>query len=370
MSKRARLFLAMLLVPTGALLLLTAFFIPRAASAIAYTVIDLATLEQGGPVVVRGPNGTGAAVGGGRMAGGAGKVAGARLGLLFTRGGPQHINGLTAASDFTTVFGINDAGAFVGSSNTATTVRAFMGTQAGGMRELPPLAGDSASIAFAVNNPGQAVGFSSGRGGEHAVIWAADGTVTALPGVSSVTNRALGINDRGVVVGVTDIGVGRRAIQWSPGGAAQELPILRGHTTSEAMGVNSRGDVVGYSADPIGTRRATLWQSRGRIVDVGTLPGGNFSQALGINDRSGIVGTSTSSVGTRAFLWTPTGGIQDLNALIAPSSFVLTQAVGINTAGMIIAIGNDVGGGAGSHGHDAHELPVRVFLLLPAGVQP
>src|SRR4029453_4362381 len=110
--------------------------------------------------------------------------------------------------------------------------------------------------------------------------------------------------------------------------------------------------------------------SRGRIVDLGTLPGGDFSQALGINDRGSIVGTSTSSFGSRAFLWTPTGGLQDLNGLIVPSSFVLTQAVGINTAGMIVAIGRDAGREAGPHGHDDHEVPVRVFLLLPAGVQP
>jgi hypothetical protein len=60
----------------------------------------------------------------------------------------------------------------------------------------------------------------------------------------------------------------------------------------------------------------------------------------------------------------------DLNDLIVPSSFVLTQAVGINTTGMIVAIERDAGGEAGHPGHDTHEVPVRVFLLLPAGVRP
>lgn len=363
MSKHERLFLARLsLAPVAGLLLLTTFLIGSAASAITYTVIDLATLAQGATVVVRGPNGAGDAVGGGR-------VAGARRGLIFTRGGLFQVNDLTG-SDYTTAFGFNDAGAVVGASNTATSVRAFLTTQAKGTRELPPLAGDTASTAFAVNNQGQAVGFSSGRGGERAVLWAADGTVTALPGVSGVTVRALGINDRGDVVGVADTGVGRRAILWSPGRAARDLGTLPGHITSEAVGVNARGDIVGYSADAIGTRRATLWQSGGGIVDLGTLPGGNFSQALGINDGGDIVGTSTSSVGDRAFLWTRTVGLQDLNDLIVPSSVVLMQAVGINTRGMIVAIGRDAGGEAGLHGHHAHEVPVRVFLLLPGGAQP
>jgi probable HAF family extracellular repeat protein len=351
------------LAPVVAVILLAMFLVGRSASAVTYTVIDLATLAQGSTVVVRGPNGASTAVGGGR-------VAGARRGLLFTRGGLQEISGLSG-SDYTTIFGINDVGDVVGGSNTATAVRAFRSSQAGGTRELPPLADDTASTAFAVNKPGQAVGFSSGAGGEHAVLWAADGTVTALPGTSGAqTSRALGINEPGDVVGAWDTGSGLRAIVWPGGGAAQDLGTPPGQTTSEAVAVNARGDIVGYSADATGARRATLWQSRGGILNLGTLPGGDFSQALGINDAGDIVGTSTSSFGSRAFIWTSANGLQDLNGVIALSSFVLTQAVGINAAGVIVAIGRDAGDEAGIAGHEPHEFPVRVFLLLPSGVRP
>jgi len=367
MSELKRLFSARLaLAPVVAIILLALFLVGRSVSAVAYTVIDLATLEQASTVVVRGPNGVGTAVGGGR-------VAGERRGLLFTPGGLQEIGGL-GGSDYTTAFGINDVGDVVGGSNTATAVRAFRTTQAGATGELPPLAGDTASTAFALNKPGQAVGFSSGPGGERAVLWAANGTVTALPGASSAqTSRALGINEQGDVVGAWDTGSGLRAILWPRGGLAQDLGALPGHTTSEAVAVNARGDVIGYSADAIGARRATLWPLGGASFDLGTLPGGDFSQALGINDAGDIVGTSTSSVGSRAVIWT-SSGLQDLNDLIAPSSIVLTQAVGINAAGMVVAIGRDAGDEAGTaehgHGHGDHESPVRVFLLRPSGARP
>ena len=72
-----------------------------------------------------------------------------------------------------------------------------------------------------------------------------------------------------------------------------------------------------------------------------TLPGGDFSQALGINNRGDIVGTSTSAFGSRAVIWTSAAGLTDLNDLIVPSAFVLTQAVGINANGVILAIGRD-----------------------------
>jgi probable HAF family extracellular repeat protein len=346
-----------------AIIVVVTLFIGRSSSAITYVVVDLATIEQGSTAVVRGPNAAGDAVGGGR-------VAGARRGLLFTRGGVQEISGFSG-SDYTTVFGIDDVGAVaVGSSNTTTAARAFRTTRAGAIRELPPLVGDTAGTAFAVNKLGQAVGFSSGSGGEQAVLWAADDSVTALPGVSGAqASRALGINERGDAVGSLTTGSGLRAILWPRGGSAQDLGTLPGHTTSEAVAVNARGDVVGYSADAIGGRRAVLWPSGGMVVNLGTLPGGDFSQSLGINDAGNVVGVSTSALGSRAFIWTPTTGLRDLNDLIAPSAFVLTQAVGINAAGVIVALGRDDGHSQAGD-HDAHEFPLRIFLLLPSGAQP
>jgi len=333
------------------------------ASAVTYTILDLATLDEGATVVVRGMNASGTAVGGGR-------VEGAHRGLLFRRGGVQAVDGLPG-SDHTVVFGINDLGVVVGGSNSATSARAFLRTHTGAVRELAPLAGDAASTAFGVNHHNEAAGISSGRIGERAVVWTAAGAVSVLPGVSGAGSRARALNDRGDVVGVADSGAGPRAVVWPRGGPALQIGALPGRATSEAIAVNAGGDIVGYSADAAGARRATLWTSGGAVVDLGALAGGDMSQALAINNAGHIVGTSTSSVGSRACLWTPAGGLQDLNALIAPSSAVLTHATGINQTGAIVAFGHDAVSHTDHDGHDDdHELPLRVFLLLPSGAKP
>ena len=333
------------------------------AGAQTYRVVDLATLAQGNAAVVHGPNTAGAGVGGGTLAG----MGGQRRGLLFGAGAARPIPGLTESDD-TTVYGLNDTGALVGASNTGTAVRAFAGTQAGAARELPPLNGDTSSAAYDINNLGQAVGFSSGAGGQRAAMWDANGTPTALPGVPNTAGtRATGINERGDVAGVASTAAGQRPILWPRGQTPTELMLLAGHATGEATAINARGEAVGYSADASGARRATLWSSNGGIVDLGTLPGGNFSQAFGTNGAGDVVGTSNS----RAVLWARGSGIQDLNRLIPPSTFVLTKAVGINSAGTIIATGHDVPPGHGvspPHTHeDEHDLPVRVFLLIRSG---
>jgi hypothetical protein len=77
-----------------------------------------------------------------------------------------------------------------------------------------------------------------------------------------------------------------------------------------------------------------------------------------------------SALGSRAFIWARTAALRELNDLIVPSAFVLIRAVGINAAGVIVAIGHDVGHTHAAGDHDAHELPLRIFLLLSSGVQP
>ena len=233
-------------------LLIAACFVAANAAAQTYRVVDLATLSQGYATVVRGPNSAGAGSGGGILDGAQG-TRGGRRALLFEIDGARQV-AEPAESDSAVVFGLNDAGGYVGSFNTQTGVRAFAGTRAGASRELPPLGGDSASAAYALNNRGQAVGFSSGVGGQRAVMWDANGTPTALPGSPDMSrSRATGINERGDVSGVRSTAAGQRPILWAGGQAPAELTLLAGHTTGEANAINARGDVVGYSADASGS---------------------------------------------------------------------------------------------------------------------
>ena len=153
---------------------------------------------------------------------------------------------------------------------------------------------------------------------------------------------------------------GPRATLWAaPRTPVRDLGTLPGHGVSEALSISESGDVVGSSGN-LQQRRAVLWAQGGAIRDLGTLPGGASSRALGIREGE-VVGTSATSDGEHAFLWTQAAGMQDLNSLLMlRSGFVLTQAVSINSQGVILAIGqND------DDSPQTHEKPVRIFMLVP-----
>jgi probable HAF family extracellular repeat protein len=327
--------------------------------AVTYTAVELATLAHpGASQAARALNDAEEVVGGGRS------ERGPRA-FVLTQGPLQYVADL-AGSDYSTAAGINAVGEVAGSANTAVAIRAFRSLRTGGTQDLGTLPGDSSSQAFGINNAGQVVGYSSGPTGIRAVVWPRQGAPQPLPGLpGSDTSKALAINDRGGVAGVSRNGSDLHAVFWS-GGAVQDLGTLPGASFSEAVGLNNGGQVVGSSGDPLGARRAVLWDAGFASKDLGVLVGGDSSRALGINDRSEVVGTSESLLGSRAFVWTADAGMRDLNTLLAATGgFVLTEAVAVNNRGTILAIGRDDTGEGPGHGHDAHEFPIRVFLLIP-----
>jgi len=344
------------------LLLCAGLALTPAQTEAAYAATELASLPVGSSHVVRAANDADEIVGSAQRGGGRG-----HRGFLLKSGPLQEIGGLPG-SDYSAALGINDLGQVVGSANTATGMRAFRSRRTTGIVALATLPGDSSSIALAINRPGQAVGYSSGPTGVRAVVWTPAGAIQALPmlpGCDSARGQA--INDRGDVVGACDTVSGPRAVLWE-GGAVQDLGTLPGHGASEALSINANGVIVGSSGDPEAQRHAVLWPSGGGpIQDLGTLPDGTSSQALGINIRREVVGISEASAGDHAFLWTEQDGMQDLNALLTSHfGFVLTHAVAISAQGVIVAIGVDEATSAEQrHDHDDHELPLRIFRLVP-----
>ena len=92
----------------------------------------------------------------------------------------------------------------------------------------------------------------------------------------------------------------------------------------------NKGDVVGFSdlsGDQSGgpNFHAFLWTKSGGMNDLGTLPGDAYSEALGHQrggaDRRRFVRRSFST--SRAFIW-ENGTMVDLNSLISPSSSALS----------------------------------------------
>lgn len=344
-----------------ALLLCAGLALTPAQAEAAYAASELASLPVGSSQVVRAANDADEIVGSALRGGGRG-----HRGFLLKSGPLQEIEGLPG-SDYSAALGINNLGRVVGLSNTATAVRAFRSQRTTGIVTLGTLPGDNGSVAMAINQPGRAVGYSSGPAGVRPVVWTPAGVIQALPmltGCDSAQGRA--INDRGDVAGVCDSASGRRAVLWE-GGAVQDLGTLPGDTSSEALSINANGVIVGSSGDLEGQHHAVLWPSGvGPIQDLDTLPDGTSSRALAINNGGEVVGISEARAGDHAFLWTEQDGMQDLNTLLTSrSGFVLTHAVAISVQGVIVAIGVDEATTEQQHDHDDHELPLRIFRLVP-----
>ncbi len=170
----------------------------------------------------------------------------------------------------------------------------------GVIQELPAFPGDLAGVALAINEAGQAAGFTVSCTGGHALLWQ-NRTATDLGSLGGTFGVANAINNNGQVVGNSN---------------------LLGDTTSHAF----------------------LWQN-GIMTDLGTLPGDFGSVALGINNKGQVVGDSANEGGEHPFLW-QNGVMTDLNILIpAGSSLFLIDANGINSRGEIAGLAFDTNTG-------------------------
>ena len=179
------------------------------------------------------------------------------------------------------------------------------------IRDLPPLAGDSASAATAVNDRGLVVGISGscadavgGFSARHAVLWE-NGRPRDLGGFGGTAwNTPMAVNDWGMVVGFanSDTAVGDafdyRAFVWTTWAGFRHLgpPDLK----AQALGVNNLGQVVGLCRLPTG-QAAVLWQ-HGRMIDlnddaVDSGYQGRLRYANDINDRGVITGQARNTAG-------------------------------------------------------------------------
>jgi len=341
--------------------LMPAILTTSAAFAQNYTVVDIGALTGGNSVPTK-INLSGQSVGH------SGKMYGVQTRAFSFDKGKLLDLGTLPGGDSSTAFDVNTRGAVVGDSNTATNLRAFLWDSSTGMQDLGALPKDTGSRAYGINNSDQVVGFSSGPDGITAFSWKKQSGMNSLgrlPGGDM--SQAYHINDGGTIVGAASTRDGERhAVMWKAGGSIQDMGALSGYPLSEARRINNAGDVIGSVSGPGGTR-AVFWPSGGVIQSLGTL-GGDFSTALDFNNRGEIVGSSASSLGARAFYWTSSAGMIDLNTQISPNDpIVLTTAIGINNAGMILALGATTidKGPLDMDDTHRHAGPTRAFVLIP-----
>ncbi len=296
--------------------------------------------------------------------------------------------GPIAPYEFTTPFGMNEAGAVVG----YTAFDAFDPSATGVI--IHPQTGISAlslidpnyNFPYALNSAGMVVGQSGFRafhwdgavadplrvpegffsgtahdisdtgvivgsygdndflGPRHCYWPSASQEAILLPPLSPGNHdgSAWAINESGQIAGVSGVEGIFYAVLWD---SVESPPIqigpLPGAFNSEALGMNERGDVVGRSSFEDFSIEAMFWNSDGGgfLTGLGHLPGGfPYSEAFDVNDARQVVGVASApEFTTHAFLWE--GGVMyDLNDYLAPGGppiQYLARAGSINNAGVI-----------------------------------
>ena len=248
----------------------------------------------------------------------------------------------------------------------------------------PPAFGGQNSIAFGINEHGQAVGQaetstadpnSEDFCGSKALGLPAKGTtclpflwqtgvMTPLPTLGGNNGSANRINNGGQIAGMAENATtdptcpatGAQKLEFEPvvwvNGQIQQLPTVGGDPDGAAFAINDIGQVVGASGDcatfntislsNLAPLHALLWQA-GTVTDLGTLGGtghGDGVEATNLNNKGQVIGNSDLAGDTNfhGFLWTQATGMQDLGTLPGDAN---SAAIGINDAGDVVGVSLD-----------------------------
>lgn len=230
--------------------------------------------------------------------------------------------------------------------------RAVVWAKDGKVIDLGTVAGGTGSLAIAVNDRGQVVGFSDNGvsdpfsmvGGfatqTRAFLWQ-NGVLKDLGTLGGSDSIASNLNEQGQIAGIsyTDSNASPNcpwALTTHPffweNGKMTDVGSLGG-TCGAVNWMNNLGQVVGFSnVTGDQSNHAFLWDKEHGLKDLGTLPGGNFSGANWINDAGEIAGASDVSNGGHAVLW-KNGIMIDLGLLPGDCS---SEALAINSQGQIV----------------------------------
>jgi probable HAF family extracellular repeat protein len=185
---------------------------------------------------------------------------------------------------------INNHGQVVGVADSAGGSAAFPYTPGAGMRSLGALPGGEASRAEGINNAGAVVGGSvvgsSPLPPFHAFMHAF-GTMTDLDAPGGSWSVAQALNDNGDAVGWSNAGLNIDHAFLVADGVMNDLGTLAGAGSSAAYDINNAGQVVGWSELADKANRAFLYTD-GTMVDLNMLVdpafGWTIEAAYAIND--------------------------------------------------------------------------------------
>jgi probable HAF family extracellular repeat protein len=199
----------------------------------------------------------------------------------------------------------------------------------------------------AINVSGEAVGSSAGS----PAFW----NLTSGASLLDESGWATAINDSGQVAGNTGPWYSPNPFLWTSTAGIEQIPNPSG-SYAQAQAINSSGEIVGsFSPTAGGDAHAFLWTSSGGMEDLGDLgpSATNFAFSCctpyGINGNGYIVGNYNLNTSDCpgdygcAFLWSSTAGYQYLTAMTTdlPKGTILLYAAAINKWGQVVA--NSIG---------------------------
>jgi len=163
-----------------------------------------------------------------------------------------------------------------------------------GITDLGTLPGTSKSVAYALNNLGQAVGVSSNPTADIATLFS-NGAITNLNTLGADVSVATSIGGSGQVVGYNFFDSSpnpvSRVFLYSNGNMTDISSDTLFPSGTRANGINSSGVVVGQGMITSSSFHASLY-SGGKMVDLG---GGYQASASAINDAGQVVGNGTTA---------------------------------------------------------------------------
>jgi len=254
-------------------------------------------------------------------------------GFAWTGGALAAMPTLGGDNSFAT--GANERGQVVGwaetavrdPSCTAPQVLGFLAVvweaASGRVRSLAPLPGESATAATAINRRGQVVGISGacdvavGRfSAAHAVLWDEAGAPHDLGSLGGKSwNTPMAINERGDAAGFSNLPgdddgtFAPHATLWTRERGAVDLGLLPGDDFSEALGLDDARTVVGLSCKGSACR-AVIWHDGPPAIVLQTLVGPGIPDTLtgaaAIDEAGRITGRAKLATGaTLPFIATP-----------------------------------------------------------------
>jgi uncharacterized membrane protein len=198
------------------------------------------------------------------------------------------------------------------------------------------------SHAMSINDAGHIVGTAADGYHSVAVFFYADGAMTHVPLVDASYVEAsyiARINASDHVSGTGFWSNDDQRFAWiSQDGVTQVL--APGVPESEAYAINDADEVVGYVQPTVNIRptAAALWKN-GTMTLLNTLAGyGDTGQANSINNLGWVVGNACGSAGCTTFVYNGRK-LFDLNARLRTAGWILSNATGINDAGIIVGTG-------------------------------